>query len=75
MTAAVAAGPAAIYGAYHYTGPEALRGGFEHYGTLLQDGPTNRQLLDTPLQTPVVPQDGEESGRCGQEGRHLVAFH
>ncbi len=43
----------------HYTGTEALRGGFEHYGTLLQDGRTNRQLTDRPLPTPVLVLNGD----------------
>lgn len=43
-----------------YTGPEALRGGFEHYGTLLQDGRTNHQLVVSPMQTPVLVLNGDK---------------
>ena len=42
-----------------YSKPEGLRGGFEHYGTLLEDGQTNRQLAATPLTMPVLVLNGD----------------
>jgi pimeloyl-ACP methyl ester carboxylesterase len=44
----------------YYSGPEALRGGFEHYGTLLQDGRTNRELVVSPMQTAVLVLNGDK---------------
>jgi pimeloyl-ACP methyl ester carboxylesterase len=43
----------------HYSGPEGLRGGFEHYGTLLDDGKANRELVTTPLATPILVLNGD----------------
>jgi pimeloyl-ACP methyl ester carboxylesterase len=43
----------------HYSGPVGLRGGFEHYGTLLHDGKANRQLVTTPLTMPILVLNGD----------------
>lgn len=42
-----------------YTKPEGLRGGFEHYGTLLEDGKTNRELAADRLTMPVLVLNGD----------------
>ncbi|SES48108.1 Pimeloyl-ACP methyl ester carboxylesterase [Streptomyces sp. yr375] len=46
-----------------YTGRERLRGGFEHYRTLLDDGRENRALLaERKLPMPVLAIDSPRSG-------------
>ncbi|GAA2072568.1 alpha/beta fold hydrolase [Actinomadura alba] len=46
-----------------YSGRERLRGGFEHYRTLLEDGRENRALLaDRPLPMPVLAIGTAQSG-------------
>ncbi|MFF2935332.1 alpha/beta fold hydrolase [Streptomyces mirabilis] len=46
-----------------YTGRDRLRGGFEHYRTLLEDGRDNRALLtDRPLPMPVLAIGTTHSG-------------
>lgn len=48
-----------------YTGREALRAGFEHYRTLLDDGKVNRAWVDgeirLPMPMPVLGMGGERS--------------
>ncbi|WP_328498701.1 alpha/beta hydrolase [Streptomyces sp. NBC_00414] len=51
-----------------YTGRERLRGGFEHYRTLLEDGRENRALLaDRPLSMPVLAIGTSHSGAATAE--------
>ncbi|WP_375481251.1 alpha/beta fold hydrolase [uncultured Mycobacterium sp.] len=43
----------------HYAAPGGMRGGFQHYGTLLEDGRTNRTSFRAPLPMPVLVLNGE----------------
>ena len=42
-----------------YKRPGRMRAGFEHYGTLLEDGKENRQRLSQKLHMPVLVLSGE----------------
>lgn len=42
-----------------YSAPGGLRGGFEHYRTLLQDGQQNRESAKTKLTVPILTMGGE----------------
>lgn len=42
-----------------YSAPGGLRGGFEHYRTLLKDGQYNRESVKTKLPMPVLTMGGE----------------
>jgi pimeloyl-ACP methyl ester carboxylesterase len=51
-----------------YSGRERLRGGFEHYRTLLEDGRENRALLaDRPLPMPVLAIGSAHSGTAAAQ--------
>lgn len=43
----------------HYAAPGGMRGGFQHYGTLIEDGRANRVSGQTPLPMPVLVLNGE----------------
>ena len=53
----------------HYTGARGLRGGFQHYGPLLEDGRANRADFVEKLAMPVLVLNGER----GIPQEHLVA--
>lgn len=42
-----------------YTAPGGMRGGFQHYGTLLEDGRANREQLGEKLAMPVLVLNGD----------------
>ncbi len=44
----------------HFTGPAGLRGGFQHYGPLVEDGKANRAAFSTRLPMPVLVLNGEK---------------
>ncbi len=44
----------------YYTGPHGLRGAFQHYGTLLEDGRANRADFKTKMPMPVLVLNGEK---------------
>lgn len=57
-----------------YTGRERLRGGFEHYRTLLDDGRENRALLDQwKLPMPVLAVASTRSGTATAQALALIA--
>lgn len=43
----------------HYASPGGMRGGFQHYGTLLEDGKANRVSGETKLTMPVLVLNGD----------------
>ncbi len=43
-----------------YTGPRGLKGGFQHYGPLLQHGPANRAAFADRLPMPVLVLNGDK---------------
>ena len=43
-----------------YTGPQGLRGSFQHYATLVQDIDDNRSAFDGKLQIPVLVLNGDK---------------
>ena len=43
----------------HFTGLQGLRGGFQHYGPLLDDGKANRATFKTKLVVPVLVLNGD----------------
>ena len=43
----------------HYAAPGGMRAGFQHYGTLLEDGKENRAAFETKLAMPVLVLNGE----------------
>lgn len=45
----------------HYIKPGGMRAGFEHYGTLLEDGKENRAAFKEKLKLPVLVLNGEKS--------------
>ncbi len=51
----------------HYTAPGGMRGGFQHYATLLEDGETNRSQLQAEppsrLGMPVLVLNGDRAYR------------
>ncbi|MFF1738878.1 hypothetical protein [Streptomyces mirabilis] len=60
-----------------YTGRDRLRGGFEHYRTLLEDGRENRALLaDRPLPMPVLAIGSTHSGTAAADalGSHTKSL-
>lgn len=44
----------------HLTGPYGLRGGFQHYGPLIDDGKANRAAFKTRLPMPVLVLNGDK---------------
>lgn len=42
----------------HYAGPRGLRGGFQHYGPLVEDGKANRAAFAGKLRMPVLVLNG-----------------
>lgn len=44
---------------HHYAAPGGMRAGFEHYGTLLEDGEANRVAFARPLGMPILVLNGE----------------
>jgi pimeloyl-ACP methyl ester carboxylesterase len=44
----------------HYAAPGGMRGGFQHYGTLLEDCRDNRESGAAPLAMPVLVLNGEQ---------------
>ena len=45
----------------HYAAPGGMRAGFQHYGTLLEDGRSNQAAFRSKLETPVLVLNGERS--------------
>ena len=43
----------------HYIAPGGMRAGFQHYGTLLEDGKDNRATFQSKLSMPVLVLNGE----------------
>ena len=43
----------------HYTAPGGMRGGFQHYGVMLDDGKENRATFRAKLDMPVLVLNGE----------------
>ena len=43
----------------HYTGPQGLRGAFQHYGPLVEDGKANRADFKDKLPMPVLVLNGD----------------
>ena len=43
-----------------YSAPGGMRGGFQHYKTLLEDGKTNRALFHGKLRMPVLSLNGDK---------------
>ncbi|MCI3270715.1 alpha/beta fold hydrolase [Streptomyces cylindrosporus] len=61
-----------------YTGRDRLRGGFEHYRTLFEDGRENRALLaDRPLPMPVLTVGSAHTGTAAAEAlsSHTKSLH
>ncbi|QYN23857.1 alpha/beta fold hydrolase [Amycolatopsis sp. DSM 110486] len=58
------------YGAAHYlphfTGPNGIRGGFQHYGAMIEDGKANRAEFTTRLPMPVLVLNGDHGYYRGQ---------
>ncbi len=44
----------------HYTAPGGMRGGFQHYATLLEDGEANRNGFRGKLEMPVLVLNGDK---------------
>lgn len=44
----------------HYVAPGGMRAGFQHYGTLLEDGKANRDAFRTKLAMPVLVLNGDK---------------
>ncbi len=43
----------------HFTGPLGIRGGFQHYGAMIEDGKANRAEFTTRLPMPVLVLNGD----------------
>jgi pimeloyl-ACP methyl ester carboxylesterase len=69
------------YGAAHYlphfSGPHGLRGGFQHYGAMVEDGRANRAEFTTRLPMPVLVLNGDQGYYRAQllAGARQVAEH
>lgn len=61
----------------HFTGPRGLRGGFQHYGPIIEDGKANRAAFQAKLPMPVLVLNGDQG--VSQEplltGARQVAEH
>lgn len=60
-----------------YAAPGGMRGGFQHYGTLLEDGTANRAAFKDKLAMPVLVLNGDKGIPQEQTliGVHQVASH
>ena len=61
----------------HFTGPNGIRGGFQHYGAMIEDGKANRAELTTRLPMPVLVLNGDHGYYRTQllAGARQVAEH
>ncbi|NMO56913.1 alpha/beta fold hydrolase [Actinoplanes sp. TBRC 11911] len=61
----------------YFTGPDGIRGGFQHYGAMIADGKANRAELTTRLPMPVLVLNGDHGYYRTQllAGARQVAEH